>query len=344
MIDHELARRFSGATGIPVQLFDHGRRVLSCGVVEAYMGLVLDIAAAALESEHPVCYTQSDGFLFCGLVRQGDECLLLGPAAAFACTRRQGQKILARLGLPENRVYDLLRWFKTFPVCELPCFRELLLFLDYMVNGETGRQAVYVPYRMTVTPVIPAEADLSFIEHISDMLEKALVSAVEHGRPDDLTALFEEIESSGGTVPPVASDVDRASKNIFIFACGIISRAALQGGPDYDTIIELTTYYIERIEHLEDSSAIYAFLKQMFMDFAQRTARIRGLGSTSPLARRINRVIMSYIYEKITPTDISNILGMNCSYLCRYFKQETGKTISAYVNEIRAYPGIEKNR
>ena len=71
------------------------------------------------------------------------------------------------------------------------------------------------------------------------------------------------------------------------------------------------------------------------MDFAQRTARIRGLGSTAPLARRINRVIMSHIYEKITPTDISNILGMNCSYLCRHFKQQTGKTISAYVNEIK---------
>ena len=97
----------------------------------------------------------------------------------------------------------------------------------------------------------------------------------------------------------------------------------------------MTTYYLERIEHLEDSSAIYAFLKQMFMDFAQRTARIRGLGSTSPLARRINRVIMAHIYEKISPTDISKILGMNCSYLCRHFKQETGRTISVYVNEIK---------
>ncbi|MDR0387971.1 MAG: AraC family transcriptional regulator, partial [Treponema sp.] len=324
-----------------MQLFDQGKRVLSCGAVEASLVLARDIAAAALESEQPVCYTQSDDFLFCGLVRRngGAEYLLLGPVSAFAFNRRQGrrqgQKLLARLDIPESRLYDLPGWFKTLPVCDPPRFRELLLFLDYILNGETGRQAVYVPCRKTMKQAIPAEANLSFIEHVSDLLEKELLSAVEHGKPGDIMALFDRLESSGGAVPPVASNPDRAFRNIFISAAGIISRAALRGGLDYDTVIELSTYYIERIEQLEGNSAISMFLRQMFLDFAQRTARIRGLSAASALTRRINKIIMAHIYEKLTAAGIAKILGMNCSYLCRHFKRETGKTISAYVNEIK---------
>jgi AraC-like DNA-binding protein len=335
MTDRELLRRFAGATGIPVQLFDRGTCVENYGAAEPCAGLALSLAGPALESAQPVCYTGSDGFLFCGLVRSGPEYLILGPVAAFPCTRRQGQKFPARPGRPESGVYELPRWFKNAPVCEPRRFRELLLLLDYTLNGTTGRQAIFVPRRAGPVPAGMAEAELPFIEHISDLIEKELVAAVEYGKTDVLAALFDELESRRDGIPPVAPDADRAFKNIFIFSNGVISRAALRGGLDYDTVMGMSDYYMRRIEGLEGYTAIFLLLKQMFLDYAQRTARVRRPELASPLARRINKVIMSRIYEKITPAGLSAILGMNRSYLCRRFKTETGKTISEYVNEIK---------
>jgi AraC-like DNA-binding protein len=290
-----------------------------------------------LELAHPVCYTGSDEFLYYGLVRKsrGTEYFLLGPVAAFSCTRRQGQKILARLGQPESRIYEFLRWFKTIPLCDPQRFRELLLFLDYVVNGKTEHQVVFIPCPVNTIPADLAEVNLSFIEHFSGSLEKELVSAVEYGKTDTLNALFDGLESDGNGIPPVALDAERAYKNIFIFSAGVVSRAAMRGGLDYDTVIALSDYYLRQIEKVEGYAAIFLLLKQMFLDFAQRTARIRKLETASPLVRKINKAIMARLYEKITPTGLSEILSMNCSYLCRHFKQETGKTISEYINEVK---------
>lgn len=71
----------------------------------------------------------------------------------------------------------------------------------------------------------------------------------------------------------------------------------------------------------------------MFLDFARHTARSRELASHSALARKIGREISAHLYEPISPTLIAERLNMNVSYLCRHFKQQTGKTISEYVNE-----------
>jgi AraC-like DNA-binding protein len=336
-MDHELVQRFFRATGIPAQLFDRGICLQSYGVAEPYTGIALSLAGTAMESGHPVCYTGSDEFLFCGLVRHGTGpgYFLLGPVAAFPCTHRQGQKILTCLGQPENRIFELLRWFKAVPLCDPQRFRELLLFLDYIVNGKTEHQAVFVPCRIGTVPAGIMETNLSFIEHFSELMDKKLTSAVEYGKTETIPALFNELESRGDEVPLVASNADQAYKNIFIFTTGVISRSAMRGGLDYITVTELSHYYLRRIEEVEGYTAIVLLFKQMFLDFAQRTACSRQLKTTSPLIRKINKVIMAHICEKTTPTGLSKIMRMNCSYLCRHFKQETGKTISEYINEMK---------
>ena len=55
----------------------------------------------------------------------------------------------------------------------------------------------------------------------------------------------------------------------------------------------------------------------------------------SPVINKIRKDIQAHLYEKITPTILSYHLKMNCSYLCRSVKQETGKTISEYINEVK---------
>ena len=183
------------------------------------------------------------------------------------------------------------------------------------------------------------EGPLEFIEHFDTFAETHILSAIEYGDAKTLEHFLDSLDHGAGEIPPLDRDADRAFKNIFIFSTGQVLRAAVKGGLDLDTAYTLADHYLFRIEAREGYAAVFSLLKQMFLDFAQRVAMCRRLAENSPLARKIGRVITANLYEKISPTDIAGILKMNCSYLCKHFKQETGKTITEYINEVKITEG-----
>jgi AraC-like DNA-binding protein len=107
---------------------------------------------------------------------------------------------------------------------------------------------------------------------------------------------------------------------------------------DYDTVIEISSRYLKRVEQLDEYASVILLLKQMLLDFAQKTGQSRLLTNT-PVVKKISRDVSAYLYEKTSPAAIAHRLGMSASYLCRHFKQETGKTISAYINEVKMTEG-----
>jgi AraC-like DNA-binding protein len=337
MIDHEMIQRFYRAAKIPLQLFDHSLLVCSYDSGGFVFNPAVHIIDCAINSGHPVCYTVSNEYLHCGLVRlrNSSEYLVVGPVLSFKCTRKQAQKIIAGLQPPAGKTEEFLHWINSIPLCDSQQFQGNLIFLDYILNGKTDQTVVRVPYQMSATSMILTEAEPFSIEHLDDLLEKKLVSSIEYGRPEILESLFDELDSHDGEVPGVSSDADRAFKDIFIFSTGVASRAALRGNLDFDTVNAMSDYYLKKIESFEGYRSIFLLLKQMFLDFAQKTARCRQPLTGSPIVRKILKEVSAHLYEKITATDISKLLGMNCSYLCRHFKRETGKTLSEYVNEVK---------
>lgn len=64
-------------------------------------------------------------------------------------------------------------------------------------------------------------------------------------------------------------------------------------------------------------------------------ARIRGLNTSSKLARRVAAYVQEHVYETLKVNDIADFTGNNVSYLCRTFKKDTGKTLNDYINEVK---------
>ena len=341
MLDQKLLQQYSEALRTPIQLFEGFTFVRDFGATGFQPNPAPYIIQCAIPTMHPVCYTISQEFLYAGLVRlqNTNRIFVFGPAMAYEPTRGQTQKLLLEMRQPEKRTDELLHWLRLFPRYDVRQFCSSLQFLDSLMNGPCDREAVYVPYDSSVKILPPIEIDTAFIDHVNDLLEKELDSCVEFGNTERLNALFDEMYSHPGTVPPVASDSLRSYKNIFIFAVGVVSRAALRGGLDYDIMNAITTFYIQQAEKLEGYQSISAMFRQMFTDFSERTKRSRTLSSSSPVIKRMDKIILSHMEEKISPTIISKHLGMNCSYLCRLFRQETGQTISEHVNKLKVEEG-----
>ncbi len=114
----------------------------------------------------------------------------------------------------------------------------------------------------------------------------------------------------------------------------VLSRTAMDTGADMEAIDLLTrnmSKQIESFQNIEDLSAWVSALLQSFMTatFAQED---------TPHAESVYKIVQ-YIQKnyrhKIELQDIADHLHMTKSYLCRFFKKETGDTIVNYINRVR---------
>ena len=114
----------------------------------------------------------------------------------------------------------------------------------------------------------------------------------------------------------------------------VLSRTAMDTGADMEMIDLLTrniSRQIDSFQNIEDLTAWVAALLQNFMT-ATFTKK------DTPHAEsvyKITRYIQKNYRQKIELQDVAEHLHMTKSYLCRFFKKETGETIINYTNRVR---------
>ncbi|MFC4323707.1 helix-turn-helix domain-containing protein [Litchfieldia salsa] len=339
---HAVLHKIYEAIKLPLQIFDGPKHIHSYGSDGFQPNPSHRIMDNALNTSHSVCYVVSSENSYCGLVRFHNSSMyvIVGPATSREYTRKQAQSILANLQQPAKRTDELLLWLNTIPRCEIKQFKGILCLLDYLLNGVTEHDVVQIESQIKPSIMKSITVEPGFIDHFNDFIEKQILSNIEYGNLIALEDVLKFFNSDSGEVPLIASDAVRSLKNIFIFATGLASRAAVKGGLDYDTAMTVSTHYLTQIEKFDHTSEITNFLKQMFIDYTQRTARSRTLLSDSLLVNKIYKYVQAHLYEKITGKSISNHLNMNYSYICRHFKQETGKTVTEFINEMKIKESI----
>lgn len=341
MINHTVLQKFYEATKIPLQLFDDSLHIKNYGLGDFNPNPAVSIVNLAANIPNPVCFTVSSEYLFYGLIRihNSSKHLIVGPGMSFECTQRQAADILTDIQQPINRIDELLRWLRTIPKCNLHRFREILCFLDYILNGTTKHDPIHISYQASSLPIPTINTSPLFIEQVNKLLANQMLSHVEYGNSNALKVILNNLDSEEDGLPEIASDAVRSFKNIFILATGLTSSAATKGGLEHNTAAALTETYLIQIEMLDNHTDIFNLFKHMILDYTQRTAQSRSFLSDSLLVNKIHKDVQAHLYEKVTPTGISKRLKMNSSYLSRHFKQETGKTITEFINETKVNEG-----
>jgi len=336
-------KKFSEATMLPVQVYKTAEMVFSNDIKVFHPNPALAFAQSNAVANHCICYTVTPEFLNCGYIAitGTDYYAAVGPTRSFDCTQTQALGILRAMGESSSRADELLCWLKDLPLIDVHQFRGLLRFLDYIINEVDNREAAYVDYVPDSVFVKQLEERVQdselyvHIENFSDFSEKQILYQIETGNVDDLHNTLSEMPMHSGGFPKLSEDAVRNFINIFIVSASLASRAAMKGGLDYGTANYTAEKYIRNVEALGTYSDIRALLNEMFLRFAALTARIRKMSGSSPLANKIVKDIRAHLYEKVTPSIIAERMKMNCSYLCRHFKQEMGKTIAEFVGEIK---------
>jgi len=334
----QLLNHLALATYVPCTLFQNGELVYHSPdliILPRLTGLIYD-RAIPLHKDVVCEFTEESlciGFI---KLKQQDGLVIVGPVSSIACNNQRAQIILHHFGLPSSLAGDLLGYFSNTPKLALSHFANQLILLNYILNQETLTILDLLPddYRFDRTNSdLPAERSAFSDDeqlHNSHDFEKKLFALIKYGKPQELDNLF-NVSAFSGNVGILASDSLRNAKNLIICSVTLASRAAVDGGLDYEVAMRRADAYLQKVEIAPDIPSVYALNQNMMKTYASLVAKRKIGNPDSPTAVKIYNYVEQHIYGKIREQDIANALGISRPYLCTQFKRETGINLNDFI-------------
>ena len=283
-----------------------------------------------------VSYYMDENFLYYGLfrVKYDAVALLIGPVSLVPVNASSAAKILRSMGEPASRARELVDYFSTIPAYPLSTFLQILCTVNYFINDEKTDvgQLLLTEELPSLEPAVSLKVSEGELHNTME-LEEMMLSCVEHGRTEDIHRMFSA--PTAGRAGAMASDALRQQKNLIICTATLVTRAAIRGGMNRERAFALSDMYIQKAELMSDVLSLTRLNAQMVLDFTKRVEAEKAGVHKSKLVRLARDYILSHIDEPITTEVLSKELGMNRTYLCKLFIEETGLTINQYVTRVK---------
>lgn len=339
-MDIEIAAKyFYGISNIPIALY-RGEEMIAEFSTRSFQPNVAHYFAGAILQEPfntNMDVTITANFVLCGYVKDkaSNQTLILGPVMEFPCVRKNAYRILDDMKQPHSRVDELIRFFEKIPTMPLTTFMQNVIFLNYIINEETPEDN-YLDKKMVALLGKGQDGDKrdQKVVHNTRVWDRQLEACVEFGKVEELETFMNGIGKEG-KMGIAAKDSLRSFKNISIASIALVARAAAKGGMDYEAALTLSDEYSQKIELTRCYDEAETVLMQAFFDYTSQVAKIRGLNTSSRMARKVAGYVQEHVYDSIKVSDIAEFMGNNVSYLCRVFKKDTGKTLNDYINDVK---------
>ncbi len=167
--------------------------------------------------------------------------------------------------------------------------------------------------------------------HISYSTELILLELIKRGEPERIEGKVRDM------FPPhdghLSSDPFRQAVYEFVACITLVTRFAVEGGVPVELAYTLSDAYIKSADRMKDVRSVRMLFEKMLIDFAQMVKRAKTAQKplSMPIVNAIN-YIDSHLHYKLALEDIAAAIGRNASYLCVLFKEETGLSITTYIN------------
>ncbi|MCM1174574.1 MAG: AraC family transcriptional regulator [Blautia sp.] len=225
----------------------------------------------------------------------------------------------------------LINAYEEVPLVQHILFTRYLLMLHYCLTGEKlGASDTAV--QQSISDAAPADTKRD--RHRVWMSEQALLHMVRNGDLNYKDALNDSILISEG-VPVKGKDPLRQAKTSVIVFTSIVCRAAIEGGLPPEAAYSLGDFYMQSAENALTYDEIRSIPTLMYDDFIRRVHKARQNPKLSSPVAKCRDYIEMHPGEKIRAKDLAVLTGYTEYYLTRRFREETGLSVSDYVQHAK---------
>lgn len=305
-----------------------------------------------LDSGKRISYcTTKYGIFFCSLkidhLKNG--ALIFGPVTNIPYTESDLQQLYRDYTVPNSERRDFNSFLRQIPCLSMNSLLKKCLFLNYCIHEEL----------LTLEHLTASESDTSMQISLTDasLLEETYQTK-ENEQHNQTYAIEEQIlrlvrtgnyrgfkniefSDSNYHLGITGSTALRQLRNDIIITTTICTRAAIEGGLDYDSAYKLSDYFIQSSERLNSIERLYDLLSKIGYSFAEKVANSKAPVSTDGCIQKAIRYIQQNTNQHLTVGDVAAYVGFSRSYFSAYFKKTLGFSISAFILRCKLEEGKE---
>lgn len=168
-----------------------------------------------------------------------------------------------------------------------------------------------------------------FYHNKSYEVETLLLNFVRTGNVEGLrTYSVNDTTIHAGITGPTAL---RQLKNNLVIMTTLITRAAIDGGLDYDTAYRLSDEFIQSGECTQNPDILYELTEKTLFTFAEKVKESQVPSSSNAAVQKAILFIQQNTNQMITVEDVAQYVGFSRSYFSSYFRQTLGFGIAAFI-------------
>ena len=300
-----------------------------------------------LNDNKQIGYITTSDFFYYSYINVGDNKIIFGPFRLFRADDAILSKMALDLELPKDEIPSFISIMKSINSTTLDIVIKTIIILYFVLTGE----------KLLVKDILADEnnsidqdfhkdlngetIDDSLSTYVNNSLaiEKELYRFIENGKIDELKEWLEHIPTIRSGM--LSNEALRQTKNTFIVAATLASRAAIKGSMDPMQALALSDLYIQKMELLQNRKEIYTLQMNMIIDYTEKIAKIKSKDSASPLLISLNKYVLSHLSDAIKTDDLCDNLYISKSALFKKIKDETNMTISNYILKLKTNEALE---
>lgn len=333
---------------IPIKILDkHGHPLFFFPSLPEFKGIGLSPSISknllAHAQQGPVLQTYHSTLLYvCIPFLSGDQprYAVLGPALLGEISQ-SGLHAVAPLYTCQDthRLYTAARHLPTHSTVQFIRYAQMLYLTIFGEN--IGLSDFFIsPQKQLPQEAIDRALESSYFSQreLTNMpvpfeQEQMFTECVKAGNTTELKRLLDTYIT--GPTSTFSTDSLRQSKDTSIAIAAVIARAAISGGLSADAACRLSDVYVQQVENCTEVKDVYILCARMVFDLTERVANVqRQTAYSAPITQCI-QFITDHLHEDLSLQILAGQVQLSVRYLSRLFKQETGVTVTSYIQRER---------
>lgn len=303
-------------------------------------------------SERITYCTTEYGIMFCSL--RLNHCkngyIIFGPVTTVPYSDSNLQRLYKDYMVSNDSRSDFNSFLRQIPCLSLSSLLKKCIFLNYCLHEEllSLEQLTSIGHVSSENDVM---SDTSLLleetyqkkeneqHNRTYILEEEILKLVRTGDCEGFKKFA--YSESNFHIGVTGSTALRQLKNNIIITTTLCTRAAIDGGLDYDTAYQLSDYFIQSSERLTSADRLTDLLGKISYTFAEKVAQAKTPVSTDERMQKAIRYIQQNTNQHLTVGDVADYVGFSKSYFSAYFKKTLGFSVSAFILRCKLEEGRE---